>query len=239
MSKCSFRQAVGYYRQPALRHALANQTCGGRARVAHNGITPAKSRCLGSRLAGSQQVSELSLAPDHALAQYQLARVYIHTNRPAEGIAKCEHVLRLDRNLAAAHSSIGVAKIFTGRAEETESHVLEALRLSPRDTVAHAWMFVAGAAKLYLGRDEEGAVWVRRSIETNQNFPIAHFMLGSALAHLGKMSDALAATQAGLVLDPTFTIQRHRVGASSDHPTYLEQRVRIHEGMRTAGVPEG
>jgi hypothetical protein len=58
-------------------------------------------------------------------------------------------------------------------------------------------MYVAVAAKLYLGRDEEGAAWLRRSIETNQNYPIAHFMLASALAHHGQMSDARAATQAG------------------------------------------
>jgi TolB-like protein/class 3 adenylate cyclase/Tfp pilus assembly protein PilF len=181
----------------------------------------------------------LSLAPDHALAQYQLARIYIHTNRAAEGMAKCEHALRLDRNLATAHSTIGAAKIFSGRVEETESHVLEALRLSPRDTLAHAWMFVAGAAKLYLGRDKEGAAWMRRSIETNQNYPIAHFMLASALAHLGQMSDARAATQAGLVLDPAFTIQRFRAGASSDNPTYLAQREHAYDGLRKAGVPEG
>ena len=35
---------------------------------------------------------------------------------------------------------IGLARYFTGRAEETESHVLEALRLSPRDTYAYGWM---------------------------------------------------------------------------------------------------
>ena len=68
----------------------------------------------------------LALAPNHADAQYLLGFLYIHTNRAAEGITKCEHALALDRNLAGAHVSIGVAKFFTGRAEETESHVLEA-----------------------------------------------------------------------------------------------------------------
>src|SRR6516164_7586394 len=99
----------------------------------------------------------LSLAPNHALAQYLLGSVRIHTNRAAEGIAKCEHALGLDRNLAYAHVRIGVAKTFTGRAEEAESRVLEALRLSPRDTEAYVWMLCAGLAKLYLGRDEEAA----------------------------------------------------------------------------------
>jgi len=90
------------------------------------------------------------------------------------------------RNLATAHAVIGLAKYFTGRAEDiTESHVLEALRLSPRDTQAYIWMAIAGAAKLYLGRDEEAVAWFRRAIETNRNIPVAvqcerKFALGNA-----------------------------------------------------------
>jgi len=53
----------------------------------------------------------LSLAPNHAGAQYLLGAAYIYTNRAAEGIAKCEHALALDRNLAPAHSMIGFAKL--------------------------------------------------------------------------------------------------------------------------------
>jgi hypothetical protein len=58
------------------------------------------------------------------------------------------------------------------------------------------------------------------------------------LAHLDQMSEARAATKAGLALDSTFTIRRFRTGASSDNPTYLAQREHIYEGMRKAGVPE-
>src|SRR5258705_5736275 len=52
--------------------------------------------------------------------------------------------------LNRAHAAIGNAKYFIGRAEETEAHIKEALRLSPRDTGAHVWMAVAGIAKLVL-----------------------------------------------------------------------------------------
>jgi Flp pilus assembly protein TadD len=134
---------------------------------------------------------------------------------------------------------IGVAKLFTGRSEEAESHVLEALRLSPRDTFANGWMFIAGAAKLYLGRDEEAVAWLRRSTETNQNYPLAYFFLAAALVQLGRMSDARAALKTGIALDPTFTIRRFRAGASSDNPAYLAERERLYDGMRKAGVPEG
>ena len=55
-------------------------------------------------------------------------------------MAESEYALELDSNLATAHANIGWGKIYIGRAEETEAHVLEALRLSPRDSVAFGWM---------------------------------------------------------------------------------------------------
>ena len=94
----------------------------------------------------------LSSVPDHPRAHLSLGIVDVYTKRAAEGIAECEHALTLDRNLAHAHSVIGRGKIFVGRAEETEAHVAEALRLSPRDTMAYVWMNIAGVAKLHLGR---------------------------------------------------------------------------------------
>ena len=71
----------------------------------------------------------LSSVPDHALGHALLGFVEIATKRAAEGIAECEHALVLDRNLADAHFAIGLAKVFVGRAEETEAHIREALRL--------------------------------------------------------------------------------------------------------------
>ncbi len=180
----------------------------------------------------------LSLAPNHAVAQSLLGAVYTWTNRAAEGITKCEYALALDQNLARAHSGMGMAKVFIGRAEETESHILEALRLSPRDTGAYTWMQIAGIAKVFLGRDEEAAVWLLRAIDANRNHPNSHFFLAAAQAHLGRMSEAQAAAKAGLALNPTFTIRRYRAGAFSDNPTYLAQRERVYDGMRKAGVPE-
>src|SRR6202035_85073 len=93
----------------------------------------------------------LSSVPDHARGHMWLGLVDIMTRRAAQGIAECEHALALDRNLAHAHSIIGRGKVFVGRAEETEAHVAEPLRLSPRDAMAYIWMYFAGLANLYLG----------------------------------------------------------------------------------------
>jgi TolB-like protein len=181
----------------------------------------------------------LSTAPQHAQAHILLGCVHIFTARAAQGIAECERALALDRNLAQAHGWIGIAKIFLGRAEETETHVHEALRLSPRDIFAYKWMMFAGAAKLWHGDDAEAVAWLRRSIEANRNFPLAHFHLASALALLGPLDEARAAAKAGLTLDPGFTVRRYRASALSDNPNYLAGRERSYEGMRIAGVPEG
>ena len=117
-------------------------------------------------------IKALSLAPDHAVAHSILGAVYIHTNRAVQGIAECKHALLLDRNLAHAHSAIGFAKYMTGQSAETEGHILEAFRLSPRDMRAYQWMHFVGIAKVQLGANAEAAAWLRRSIEANRNFPL-------------------------------------------------------------------
>ncbi len=182
----------------------------------------------------------LSSVPDHARAHLHLGLVDIYTRRAVEGIAACEHALELDRNLASAHSFIGVGKILMGRAEETEAHIAEALRLSPRDTTAYTWMNIAGIAKLHLGSYEQAVAWFRRALEANRNNPPAYFWLAAALAQLGRPDEARSAVKAGLALDPAFGISRARAAwtARSDDPTYLAQLEPILEGLRKAGLPE-
>jgi TolB-like protein/class 3 adenylate cyclase len=181
----------------------------------------------------------LSLAPDHALAHLALGMVLGFTNRAAQGIAEYERALALDRNIAGAHALIGQNKLFIGRAEETEAHVLEALRLSPRDPWAYVWLLTAGFAACLLGRDEEAESWFRRSIEANRNYALCRFIHATVLAKAGRMDEARSELAAGLALDPGFTIANFRLAVTSDNPHYLAQRARVIDDMRRAGVPEG
>jgi TolB-like protein/class 3 adenylate cyclase len=182
----------------------------------------------------------LSSVPDHARGHMWLGLVDIFTKRAAEGIAECEHALTLDRNLASARAVIGYGKIFIGRAGETEAHIAEVLRLSPRDTLAYIWMSIAGDAKNHLGSWEQAVEWFRRAIEANRNYPTVYFNLAAALALLGRLDEAYSAVRAGLALNPAFSISRARAArtARSDNPTYLAQLEPIFDGLRKAGVPE-
>jgi tetratricopeptide (TPR) repeat protein len=97
---------------------------------------------------------------------------------------------------------------------------------------------MGGIAKASLALDEEAVEWLRRSIETNPNYPATHFYLASALANLGRHEEARAAVEVGHALDPSFSVQRYRFSPLSDSPIYLARRERIVAGMRKAGVPE-
>jgi tetratricopeptide (TPR) repeat protein len=189
--------------------------------------------------AESASIKALSLAPNHALAHLTLGCVQMFTKRADQGIREFEQTLALDRNFANAHALIGFAKYFLGRGEETEMHVQEAFRLSPRDTLASRWMAWVGFAKMQLNLDAEAVVWLRRALDANRNYSVVHFCLAASLVRLGELDQARAAAQAGLTLDPNFNIRRFRAFAVSDHPAYLAGRERLYEGMRLAGVPEG
>jgi TolB-like protein len=97
----------------------------------------------------------LRLRPDHAGARCALGAAKMMRS-PGQGIVECERALVINPNYAAAHGWIGLAKYIAGREGETEAHVLEALRLSPRDPHANVWCLFVGFAKLAAGLDDEG-----------------------------------------------------------------------------------
>ena len=150
------------------------------------------------------------------------------SKRVAQGIAECEHALDLDRNLALAHGFIGLGKVLIGRADETEAHSLEALRLSPRDPFAYLWHVFASCAicspicgissrawRSCLGADDQAVAWFHRSLESNRNYPTTHIYLAAALAQLGRLDEARSVVKAVLALNP-------KLNFSS--PALLDQR---------------
>ncbi len=152
----------------------------------------------------------LSLAPDSALTHVILSLVLGFTKRAEQAIAHCERALALDRNQAAGHGMMGLYLVLLDRAEESEAAVQEALRLSPRDPWAFAWVWSVGLAKSFLDRPEEAVVWLRRSLDSNRNYPPTHFYLAAAFAQLERPNEARSSVNAGLALDPQFTLERFR-----------------------------
>jgi TolB-like protein/Tfp pilus assembly protein PilF len=233
-ARCEFDRALDL--DPDNVGALVLRAWADVALVA-NWLSEDRHKLLRSAEADLNQALRLRPANASARAVLGLARMY--DNRALQGIGECERALVIDPNLAAAHGWIGLAKHFAGRDEETEAHVLEALRISPRDSRAWTWMLFVGFANLYSGRDQEAVAWLNRSIELNPNGVAAHFGLAAVLGHLGRLEDAREAARAGHDLDPSFTTARvRRFMTFSDNPIWLAGRERLYDGLRKAGMPE-
>jgi TolB-like protein/class 3 adenylate cyclase len=238
----NFKAALHYYEKalaldPDNIHALGGVAAAHCLTVSNYLYSVDRAPHLAAAIAAATRA--LSLAPDYAPAHLWLGRTEMHANKAARGIARCERALEIDRNMAGAHVGIGTGKLFIGRSEDTEGHISDAFRLSPRDPLAYSWLAIVGHSKVHLRDYEQAAAWIAKSHQLNQNWALPHFYLGIALANLGREEEAHAAVRAGLALDPAFTIARFRAGASSDHPIYLMEREHMYAGMRKAGAPEG
>jgi tetratricopeptide (TPR) repeat protein len=181
----------------------------------------------------------LAAAPNNARAHLYMGQLLVATNRAQRGIEEYERALALDPSLAAARGAMGLAHVYIGRAEETEAHVLEALRLSPRDSVISVWLLHVGSSKAFLGEYDAAVVWLRRSIDANRNNPWSYFYLAACLAHLGRLDEAREELKSGLAVNPNFTIKRFHAAAESDNPVFVAQHKRVIEAMRLAACPRG
>ena len=130
-------------------------------------------------------------------------------------------------------------KVLLGRAEEAEADLINAIRLSPRDPGLDRWHALLGIADLFLGRLESALDRLRKSVKINPNVAMPHFFLAAASALSGRHAEAREARNAGLRLDPNFTVARFRNERRSENLTFLAQRERVYEGLSLAGVPEG
>ncbi len=135
--------------------------------------------------------------------------------------------------------NIGIAKFFLGRGAETEAHVEQALRLSPRDI-----------SRLYLE-------FVCRSRQTLAAAPTPKRLFGCAGALRPTEMTPVRISISRLPWRASVSWMRHglqcrralrsirvslsaafRTNTPSNHPVYLAGRERVYEGLRMAGVPE-
>ena len=190
--------------------------------------------------ADAKLLRALYLRPNHARARLGRGFLCTMSNRVVEGMAECEHALAINRNLAAAHAVLGLAKTFLGRPEETESYVQQALRLSPRDSQSYFWLTYVAVSKNHLGLWEQAVDWSRRTIEANHSFFQPHCELAVALAQLGRLDEARAAMDVGRTIMPNVTLAGIRATrtAMSDNPTYLAGLEPQFEALRKIGLPE-
>ena len=136
--------------------------------------------------AEAKATKALSSVPDHALGHMCLGLVYISTKRGAQGIAQCEHALALDRkSRITATPLLEWVRSSSVAPKQTEVHISEALRLSPRDTMAYSWMNVARASrKNHLGLWEQAVAWFPTGDRGESKFRASTFLFWVARSRI-------------------------------------------------------
>ena len=141
----------------------------------------------------------------------------------------------LSPNFAYARALLGVSNAYAGNADLARTHIEKAIALSPRDTFIDKFFLYLAVAEFQAARYEAAAEAAERAIQIKPGHPSSYMFRTAALALAGHDETAEAACATYQELVPT-------ARASTIEKTVLyylpEDRRRMADGMRKAGLPE-
>ncbi len=175
----------------------------------------------------------IALDRENAVAHYAMAMAMAFLGDPAAAIEHALIAVELNPNFAAAHAALGMAYRAAGRYDEQLQAHGEALRLSPGDTQAFAWLVSIAFGLYMLGRYAEAAETAQRAGSKGW-YPLCSVVLAASLGQLGETSAAREAVDE-LVRRTQWRSAAEAVGILA----YPGQRARLAEGLRKAGMPAG
>ncbi len=154
-------------------------------------------------VAGARRALEagLALAPRHYNSLSLLAQLELASGDPQRAAALYEKLVRLSPEYAEL-TNLGTAYLLAGRSADAAVRFQEALKLAPGSPSA---LLNLADAELLAGRREEATALYRQVLEQTDRDPQPGKLLtvrAQALAHLNRVSDAVAAVQEALRLDP-------------------------------------
>lgn len=161
--------------------------------------------------------------------------VQCHMLRDLDGAMKTlDAALAVNPNDSLAWLFKGVVLSLWGQGELALEAVTEAKALSPLDPLGHYYDALAAPAALAAGRYEMAVELAQRSLRVNRSHSPTLRALVIALSQLDRLTEAGAAVQTLLALEPGLTVQsyleRSPAGAN-------DTRRRYAEALRRAGVP--
>jgi DNA-binding SARP family transcriptional activator/TolB-like protein len=135
-----------------------------------------------------------SLAEAHTSLAY--AYLYFDWNWP-DAESEFQRAIELNPNYATAHHWYHEYLIAMGRFEEQMAEILHAEELDPVSLIINTDV---GWGLYYARRNDQAIEQLRRTLELDANFGIAHLMLGLAYAQKHCLGEALASVQRSIEL---------------------------------------
>jgi adenylate cyclase len=177
----------------------------------------------------------VALDSKHPWGQQALALAYIVNGQRDKAIAALQLVVQSNPSATFAHFMLGVSLARSGKPEEGIEHINKALRLSPQDQMAWAFLYGMSVAHFAAGRYQDAVDWAKRSMERRAGWTMAYTTMAASYAHLGRFDEARSAVQELRKTNPHFSIAGVRLILSSADPAYLD---RLFDGLRKAGLKE-
>ena len=181
----------------------------------------------------------LSLDPNNYLAHYARA-LFLAFERPDEAIVEADQALALNPSFLPTYNALSTANLSAGRPQKALDYAETALRLSPHDPLAYAFLRDKGFALFSLSRYEEAAKAFNESVATNPELTISFAMLAASLTLAGRDEDAREALRRYLALPAgaAKSIAQLKGRQPSDSPFLREVYDRVNQGLGKAGMPQ-
>jgi TolB-like protein len=178
----------------------------------------------------------IELGRDDAVALWSAGAVIDGLGRdPEAGAVFIDRAATLNPNLAAAWLASGWARVHLGDLEPAIGHFAQAMRLSPVDPVMFIMQHGMATAHFYAGRSEEAASWAERAWRERPVWLPTLRMIAAGNALAGHLDRAQIAVARLHELDPEFRVSSIKGWPPVARP---EDRARLEEGLRKAGLPE-
>jgi tetratricopeptide (TPR) repeat protein len=149
-----------------------------------------------------------------------------------------EQALAMDQELGAAHAFAGYNAALLGHADETMPAIERAMRLDTMDRRHGIWFFFGGFAELLLGRTEQAARLLQKSLERNPRYGAAQIFLIAALSLMGRRDEAAQALESFREQHPEYpgnAFERQWLSRSAS-AKYRAQMHPLFESVRALGM---
>jgi tetratricopeptide (TPR) repeat protein len=182
----------------------------------------------------------LRLEPQNTHAHFVKAMINARLKQQFElGLYHFHKAIALNRNYANALVNVGFTKRFMGMPAECLPDLEKAFRLSPRDPQLGQWYRYYGSCLLDLHRYEQAIEWLYVALRADPSVEFVYRYLISALAHVGRMTDAHEHLAAYLKVRPVASIRADRqIFDRMFHPSAAHAVDHLFDGLRKAGLPE-
>lgn len=161
------------------------------------------------------------------------------TNQFTESLVVCARALTVNPWDGTALYNLGLTQLQLGRFDDALASFLEAERYDTPEVSRWTWLLGAGWANLLLGRNEEAATFLQRSIAITAGSGRPYLLLAAAYQRLGRAREAREALAKVMEMRPGSTARNVALPTRNASNTFLAGSNAIIHTLMEIGLPSG